>query len=97
MSNVTLSQVAATLGLTATAALTLSKNPAFPAPVSGSGLGSQWNSTAVTSFAALWSSVKSRGWQITIAAMPTANVSFMAANSPGARYTPPLADPLWDF
>ena len=97
MSNVTIGQVATTLNLSATAVLTLSKNPSFPARVSGSGLSSQFDATAISTFASLWTNAKSRGWKISIAAMPTANLAFMAANNPGAHYSPPLVDPLFDL
>ena len=97
MSNQTVAQVAATLNLSATAVLELSKNPGFPARVSGNGLSTLWDSTAIGSFAALWSSAKSHGWKIPVSIMPTANIAAMAAAAPGSRYTAlPGSDPLFD-
>ena len=92
-----ISQVAAQLGLTVLQVLALMANPAFPAPSSGNGLSAGWLSGPINTFASLWASVLSNGWKVSTAAMATAPLAFMAANTPGKYYVPALSDPLFDL
>jgi predicted DNA-binding transcriptional regulator AlpA len=64
-------EVAATLSISVTALWSLSGNPQFPAPVSNDGAGNiLWDSTAISTFAALQASALGRGWKISTAALP---------------------------
>jgi len=96
MSTQTQSQVASTLGINVLALWSLSSNPQFPQPASGSDKSVLWNSGDITTFTALWTSAKSRGWKISTAALPTFDFVHAAANSPGAYYRPAFTDHLFD-
>ena len=93
----TLHQLAATLGLSVMQTLALMSNAAMPAPSSGNGLGASWAAGPAATAASLWASVLARGWKVSSAALSTAPLAFMAANTPGRYYRPPLSDPLWDI
>jgi len=98
MSNQNQTQVASALSISVTALWSLSGNPQFPRPVSNDGAGNiLWDSTAISTFAALQSAALGRGWKISTAALPTFDFNHAASNSPGASYRPAFADPLFDL
>jgi hypothetical protein len=75
-------------------------NPAFPSATSGNGLSSAWTgsaATAICTFAGQYQSAIASGWKISSADLAVANIVLMSTTSPGAHYTPPLTDPLWDI
>ena len=88
--------VAAQLSLTVQQVLSLMSNPSFPPATSGSGLTAGFNTAAINAFQTLWTNALSRGWKISNAALATAPIAFMAANTPGPYYQPALTDPLFD-
>jgi predicted DNA-binding transcriptional regulator AlpA len=90
---------AAQLGISVTWLWRLRRNPAFPVPsvIDPAGQASQWNTTASAPFVALWTSLISKGWRVSYADLPVAPIAFMAANSPGQYYQPPLVDELFDL
>ena len=92
---------AATLGIPLTALWSLRSNPLCPQPSTTDGQGNlTWTgsaATAMTAFVAQYQSAISRGWKISTADLPVANIVLMSTTSPGMYYSPPLVDPLFDF
>lgn len=50
----------------------------------------------ILAFVAQYLAAKGRGWKISAAELPRFNFALGAANNPGAYYSPPLSDPLFD-
>ena len=96
MTTQTQSQVAAALGINVRALWSLSSNPQFPRPASGSDQSVLWNASDITTFQALWTAALGRGWKISTAALPTFDFNHASANAPGPYYRPAFTDPLFD-
>lgn len=98
MSTVSQTQVAAALNISVLAVWSLSSNPSFPQPVSGSNQSVLWDAGQFATFEALWTAAKANGWQLPTAILPRANFAAMAAGPPGLYYglNPPGQDRLFD-
>jgi hypothetical protein len=99
MPNISYAAAAAALGVSGRQLNALMRNPACPAPTANAGSVATitFDQAAVTAFAATLATVKANGWKIsTEAQLSVANFTTLAATSPGASYTPALADPLFD-
>ena len=76
MTTQTQSQVAAALGINVRALWSLSSNPQFPRPASGSDQSVLWNASDITTFQALWTAALGRGWDACIAAISACPVTW---------------------
>lgn len=72
------------------ALLSLSSNPQFPKPASGSGLSSLWNTSDITTFQTTWNAAKTNGWRISAALLPSFNFTLAASRAVGANYSPAM-------
>ena len=89
----TFSQVSLQLGVTGLQMLALMSNAQFPVAAETGGVYS-WSSGPINSFASCGRR-RGKGWKISTALMPTANIALMASTVPGPD-RPLQVDPLFD-